>query len=114
MRSGFLSGGKTFEAPAVDEKNVEPAVLVVIVESDAAAGGFEKIFVLVLAAVNGFGVQAGFARDVKKGNAEIVRGNSSSGLLRSCSARKRLQHPLFRERQSEHFLEREHDRGAAE
>src|SRR5229473_2372588 len=114
MRSGFLSGRETFEAPAVDKKNVQPAVVVVIVESDAAAGGFEKILVLVLAAVNGFGVQAGFARDVKEGNAKIVRVSRTSGLLRSCSPRKGFRHPLFRERQGEHLLEREHDRGAAE
>src|SRR6266404_2543211 len=111
---GFLSGGKTFEAPAVDEKNVEPAVVVVIVESDAAAGGFEKILVFVLAAVNGFGVQARFARDVQKGNAEIGRGSSGGGSLSSGAPRKECGHPRVRERQGEHFLEREHQRGAAE
>src|SRR5229473_3114309 len=39
VRSGFLASGKTFEAPAVDEENVQPAVVIVIVESGAAAGG---------------------------------------------------------------------------
>src|SRR6266851_5470037 len=71
MICGFLACGETFEAPAVDEKNIQPAVVVVIVERDAAAGGFEKILVLVLAAEDGFGVEAGFARYVEKGNAEI-------------------------------------------
>jgi hypothetical protein len=85
MRSGFLSSGETFETPAVDKKYVQPAVVVVVVESDAAACGFEKILVLVLAAVDGFGIQAGCARDVKKGNAEIIRGSSSGRLLRNCS-----------------------------
>src|SRR5205823_6152663 len=43
MRKGFLSGGKAFETPAVHEKNIQPAVVVVIVESDSAASGFEEI-----------------------------------------------------------------------
>src|SRR6266850_5494354 len=113
MRNGFLSGGETFEAPAVDEKNVQPAVVVVIVESDDAAGGFEKVFVFVLAAIDGFRVEAGFTRDVKKGNPEIVGGSSGSS-WRPCALRKEFRHPLFRQRQGKHFLEREHDRGAAE
>ncbi len=56
MIGGPLAGGEAFEASAVDQENVEPAVVVVIVESDPAAGGFEEVFVLVLAAENGFGV----------------------------------------------------------
>src|SRR6266849_6624316 len=47
MRSRFLSSRKTFEAPAVDEENVQPAVVIVIVESDAATGGFEKILLVL-------------------------------------------------------------------
>ncbi len=113
MIGGFLPGGETFEAPAVDEKNVQPAVVVIIVERDAAAGGFEKIFILVLAAENGFGVEAGCARDVEEGNAEITVG-SSGGLWSSCALRKESGQPLLRERQGEHFLQREHDRGTAE
>src|SRR5271156_6455859 len=32
--------GETFEAPAIHEKYVEPAIVVVVVEGQAAAGGF--------------------------------------------------------------------------
>src|SRR5207237_8915011 len=74
MIGGFLASGETFEAPAVDKKNIQPTIVVVIVEGDAAAGSFEKILIFVLAAKNGFGVEAGFARDVEKGNAKIVVG----------------------------------------
>ena len=77
MRCGFLSGGKTFEAPAVNEKNIQPAVLVVVIEGGAAAGGFKEIFIFVLAAEDGFGVEAGFTRDVQEGNTKIVDGSSS-------------------------------------
>src|SRR5205814_456719 len=114
MIGGFLAGGKTFEAPAVDEKNVQPAVVVIIVEGDAAAGGFEKIFIFVLAAENGFGVEAGFARDVEEGNAKIVRGSNGGGLRRNVALRKESGQPIFRERQCENFLQRKNDRGTAE
>jgi len=80
MIAGLLAGGKTFETPAVDEKNIEPAVVVVIIESDAAAGGLEEIFVFVLAAENGFDIKAGFVRDVKEGYAKI---NGGGGRWRS-------------------------------
>ena len=67
---GFLALGEAFEAGSVDEKNVEPVVVVEVVEGDAAAGGFKEEAVLVFAAVDGFGVEAGFARDVGEGDAE--------------------------------------------
>src|ERR1700737_319327 len=72
MRRGLLPWGKTLEAGAVDQKNVQPAVVVVIVESHAAAGGFQQIFVFVLAAEDGFYVQAGLASNVEKRDAEVV------------------------------------------
>src|SRR5260370_34797091 len=60
----FVSGGKSFEARAVHQKNVEPAVVVVVVERDSAARGFEQAFVLVFAAEDRFDVKARFASDV--------------------------------------------------
>ncbi len=62
MRSRLAAGGKAFQPRAVHEKNIEPAVVVVIVEGDAAARGFQQIFVFVLAAENCFRIQSGFAR----------------------------------------------------
>ena len=79
--NGSSPGGKPSKPPAVDEENVEPAVVVVIVESDAAARGLEQVLVLMLAAENCFGVQAGFLGDVDEGDAEIggrrIRGGCS-------------------------------------
>ena len=68
-----MSGGKTFEAPSVDEKNIQPAVVVVIVESNAAAGGLEEIFIFVFAAEDGLGVEARLASNVDEAAAQIVR-----------------------------------------
>ena len=73
MRKGFLSGGKAFEAPAVHEKNIQPAVVVVIVESDSTASGFEEIFIFVFATENSFGMEAGLASNVDEADPQIVR-----------------------------------------
>ena len=72
MIGGLLTNWKAFKARAVNQENVKPAVVIVIVESDAAASRFEKEFVFVLAAEDGLGVKAGFAGDVEEGDAEIL------------------------------------------
>ena len=66
----FVSGGKSFEVRAVHQKNVEPAVVVVVVERDSAARGFEQVFVLVFAAEDRFDVKARFASDVHETDPE--------------------------------------------
>src|SRR5207249_4346643 len=71
MGRWLLALGETFQARSVHQENVEPAVVVVIVKSHAAASGLKQIFVLVLAAVDCFGVQSGFAGDIDKTYAEI-------------------------------------------
>ncbi len=72
MRSRFAARGKAFEPRAVHQKDVEPSVVVVIVEGNAATGGFEQILVLVLAAKDRFRIQAGFARHVEEAHAQIA------------------------------------------
>src|SRR5258705_10344222 len=62
----LLADGKTFQTRAVDEENVHPAIIVVIVEGDSTTGGFEKIFILVLAPEDSFGVQAGLTPKLRK------------------------------------------------
>src|SRR5258708_19319152 len=44
MRRWLLSGGKTFQAPAVYQKNIQPAVVVVVIKSDAATCGLQQVF----------------------------------------------------------------------
>ena len=63
---------KAFEPRTVDQKNVEPAIVVVVIERDAAASGLEQVFVLVLAAKDRLGVESGFFCNVDKGDAEIT------------------------------------------
>ena len=57
--TGSWSGGKTFEPGAVHQKNIQPAVVVVVIERDPAARGLKQVFVFVLAAEDGLGVEAG-------------------------------------------------------
>ena len=56
MRNWLLAFRKTLEAPAVHKKNIEPVVVVVIVEGDAAASCLQQIFIFVFAAENSFRV----------------------------------------------------------
>src|SRR5947199_7832300 len=71
MRGGLTAFGKTFKARAVDQENIEPAVVVVVVKGDAAARGFEQIFVFVLAAENGLCIQTGFAAHIDEDHSVI-------------------------------------------
>jgi hypothetical protein len=48
MAMRLLALGESFEAPAVDEKEIEPAIVVVVVEGEAAAGGLKQILVLLI------------------------------------------------------------------
>src|ERR1700722_20190598 len=80
MRGGLIARGKAFEARAIYDKNVEPAVIVVIVKGDSTAGSLEKILVLVLSSEDSLDVQARFACDVQKTHTQF-RGRSG-GLFR--------------------------------
>src|SRR5689334_5194220 len=93
MADRFLSLRKALEARAVDEEDVEPAIVVVVVERHAATGGLQQILVLVLAAENRLRVQAGFFCDVHEGDAQVsgkLRRRSSSW----CCSRFRIGHAL--------------------
>ena len=71
MIGRFLTSGKAFEACAIDEENVEPAVVVVIIESDTTTSGLQKEFILVLAAEKSLGMEARFTSNVHKSNSEF-------------------------------------------
>ena len=73
MIRGFLSRGETFQPRPIHEENIEPAVVVVIIESDAAPRGFEKILVLVLTAENRLGIEFGFARHIQERDTKVLR-----------------------------------------
>src|SRR5579859_2125387 len=114
MGRGSLPGGKAFQASAVDQKNVEPAIVVVIVESDAAAGGLQQIFVFVFAAENCFHVESGFAGHVDKTDAQGARGGRRRWLGRGgvCGLRDWQMSAFCRRRpkKRENILKREHQR----
>ena len=79
MRSGLLSGREALKARAIHQKNVEPAVVVVIVESDATTRGLEQIFILMLAAVDGFCIQSRLAGDIGEAEPRAKPASASAG-----------------------------------
>src|SRR5215813_1413159 len=46
MADRLLAILKTFERGPVDEKNIQPAVVIVVNQGDAAAGGLDDVFLL--------------------------------------------------------------------
>ena len=60
----FFARGETLKAPAIHQKDIQPAVVIEVVKSGAASGGLQQIFVLVHSAENDLGVQARFARHI--------------------------------------------------
>src|ERR1051325_7899246 len=103
MARRLFARRKSSQRCAVDEENIKPAIVVVIVKSDSAPGRFEKILVLVLAAEDRFRVESGFARDVHKPDAQL-RG------------RGRRPEPAVAERPCgcEYLVEAQHERRPAQ
>ncbi len=60
----FLALGKTFQAAAVDQENIGPAVVVEIKRSSPAAGGFYNVALGLVASVFSFGIQTGVFGEV--------------------------------------------------
>ena len=87
MRRGLAARRKAFQPRSIHQKNIEPAVVVVIVEGNAATRGFEQIFIFVLSAEDGFRIQAGFASYVEKADAKIGALGLLVWLFRPAAAR---------------------------
>ena len=66
-------GRESFERRSIDEKQIQPAVVVVIDRRDTGAGGFEQVLVRVRAAIDDHPVETGRTRDVAEGKAERRR-----------------------------------------
>src|SRR5208282_6826748 len=64
--AGTLPGRKSFQARAVHQKNIVPAVVVVIEDSHAGSGSFNNVFLGVDSAKDVLHGQPGFFRDVGK------------------------------------------------
>ena len=90
VAGGLLTLGETFQAGAIDHKNIGPAVIVEVKKSGATPGGFENVTLGLLASTFSFGDEAGAFCDVDEINfwrSERRRGDFRSwcGLqLRGC------------------------------
>src|SRR3984885_5894243 len=70
MTAWLLSFGEAIETPAVDEEEVEPAVVVIVVKRQAAACGLQEVFILALCTVGCCDVEAGLLCDVDVADSE--------------------------------------------
>src|ERR1700678_3238004 len=70
MTAWLLSFGEAIETPAVDEEEVEPAVVVIVVKRQAAACGLQEVLILALRAVGCCDVEAGLLCDVDVADAK--------------------------------------------
>src|ERR1700722_20376220 len=70
MTAWLLPFGEAIETPAVDEEEVEPAVVVIVVKRQAAACGLQEVLILALRAVSCCDVEAGLLCDVDVGESE--------------------------------------------
>ena len=61
---GASPGGQSVEPGAIDQKNVGPAIIVVIEDGDAGAGGLDDVFLGVDAAEDFLHGEAGFFGDI--------------------------------------------------
>lgn len=71
MIGRLLPLGKSFENCAVYQEYVEPAVVVIVIESNAAACSLKQVLVLVLAAEDRLDVESRFLRYIHERDAEI-------------------------------------------
>ena len=71
VAGGFLPLGEPSQARTVHDEDIEPAIIVIIVESNSTTGCFQQVLVLMFSAENGLGIQSGFSRDVDELHAEI-------------------------------------------
>ena len=117
MRDGFLSFGEAFQSGTVDQEDVEPIVVVVVVEGHAAASCLKEVFVFVLATVDRLCVEARLTRYVDKAHSERSAGDRRWEALwvqagvRRCRLDAILPESgrlgILRSRQSKNIIERE-------
>ena len=82
----LLAFGEAFETPAIDHEEIDPAILIVVIESQAAAGGFKQVLVVFHAAINGYVGQSGLRSHFNKADAER---RAFNGRLGPASRRRR-------------------------
>src|ERR1700733_8441598 len=54
----FLALRKTLQPPAIDQKEIDPAIVIVVVEGQATASSFKEVFIGEFAAVDCLNVEA--------------------------------------------------------
>src|SRR5215468_12025011 len=70
MAGWLLARGKTFKPPSIYNKNVQPAIVVIVIKSNAATSSFQQVFVFLLSAKNGSCFEPRLAGNIDKGNTQ--------------------------------------------
>src|ERR1700736_4261307 len=89
MRRRLLPNRKSLQPPSIHQKNIQPSVVVVIVESHPAACRFQQIFIFVLPTKNSFGVQPRLFCNIQKTQSQGTSRNRSSRSSRSSRRSRR-------------------------
>src|ERR1700737_1653361 len=116
MRRRLLPNRKSLQPPSIHQKNIQPSVVVVIVESHPAACRFQQIFIFVLPTKNSFGVQPRLFCNIQKTQSQGTSRNRSSSSRRGGDLLNFAPHSLdiSRTRETQNVFEREDRRGTAQ
>src|SRR5215469_10111543 len=110
MTRWLLARGKTFKPPSIYNKNVQPAIVVIVIKSNAATSSFQQIFVFLLSAKNGLCLETRLAGNIDKSNAQRRFLFAFDLFVR----RRRLAQKCRRTNCPQDLLEGQNDSGAAE
>src|SRR3989440_13100473 len=74
MTSGLFPFWKPSQSPAVHEEDIEPPIVVIVIESHATACSLKQVFVFLDTAEDGLRIQSGLSRDIDKTDAKRIGG----------------------------------------
>src|ERR1035438_3217677 len=126
MAMGLLALGEAFQPPAVYKKDVQPSIVVVVVEGQTTTRRLEKVLVFIDAAVDGFDFQSRAPYDIHETDTQRcalngrfrTRGRRSGfGIIASfdrASLLFRRSILLLRHSEGQHIHERKHQSRATE
>src|SRR5438477_12076310 len=74
MTSWLLPFWKALQSPAVYKEDIEPPIVVIVIESHATACSLKQVFVFLDTAEDGLRIQSGSSRDIDTTDAKRIGG----------------------------------------
>src|SRR5437868_3252732 len=109
MTSWLFPFWKAFQSPAVYKEDIEPAIVVIVIESHATACSLKQVFVFLDTAEDGLRIQSGLSRDIDKTDAKRIGGFLAFSNFGFCG--RGLATQIER---AEDLIEAQNESGAAE